>query len=107
MPINTLLFCLQLELYSCVVNKDLTITNNCCACNGRLPRILQVITDTCRYFSGQLIPMFQTVTVAATELGIKGPLECLKMSATTLVSLLFIYMIPIDCKITIFPFACY
>ena len=34
------------------------------------------------------------------ELGVKGPLEYLLVSATTLVSLLFIYMIPIDCKVT-------
>ena len=43
------------------------------------------------------IPIFQTVAVA--KLGIKGPLEYLQVSATTLMSLLFIYMIPIDCKI--------
>jgi len=36
------------------------------------------------------------------ELGIKGPLEYLQVLATTLVSLLFIYMIPIACKITNF-----
>ena len=36
------------------------------------------------------------------ELGIKGPLEYLQVSATNFVSLLFIYMIPIDYKITIF-----
>jgi len=30
---------------------------------------------------------------------VKGPLEYLQVSATTLMSLLFIYMIPIDCKI--------
>ena len=44
--------------------------------------------------------MFQTVAVA--ELGIKGPLGYLQVSATTLVSLLFIYTIPTDCKITKF-----
>jgi len=42
--------------------------------------------------------IFQSLAVA--ELGIKGPLEYLQ--ATTPVSLLFIYMIPITCKITIF-----
>jgi len=36
------------------------------------------------------------------ELGIKGPLEYLRVLATTLVSLLFIYMIPIACKSTDF-----
>jgi len=38
------------------------------------------------------------------ELGIKGPLEYLQVYATTLISLLFIYMIPIACKITNFPY---
>jgi len=33
-----------------------------------------------------------------------GPLEYLQVLATTLVSLLFIYVIPIDCKITKFSF---
>jgi len=32
-----------------------------------------VVAYTCRYSSGQLIPIFQSVAVA--ELGIKGPLE--------------------------------
>jgi len=36
----------------------------------------RVLADTCRYSSGQLIPIFQTVAVA--ELGIKGPLEYLQ-----------------------------
>ena len=36
------------------------------------------------------------------DLGIKGPLEYLQEYATTLASLLFIYMIPIACKITNF-----
>ena len=59
-----------------------------------------MVASTCRYSGGHLIPVFQTVTVA--ELGTKSPLEYLQVLATTLVSLLFIYMIPIDCKITIF-----
>ena len=59
-----------------------------------------MVAYTCRYSSGQLIPIFQSVAVA--ELGIKGPLEYLQVYATTLVSLLFIYMIPIACKITNF-----
>ena len=45
----------------------------------------RVVIDTCRYSSRKLIPTFQTVAVA--ELGIKGPLEYLQVSA----SLLFIY----------------
>jgi len=57
----------------------------------------RVVAYTCRYSSRQLIPVFQTVAVA--ELGIKGSLEYLQVLATTLVSSLFIYMIPIDCKI--------
>jgi len=56
-----------------------------------------MVAYTCRYSSGQLIPIFQSVAVA--ELGIESPLEYL---ATILVSLLFIYMIPIDRKITNF-----
>ena len=36
--------------------------------------------------------------IAVAELGIKGPIEYLQVYATTLVSLLFIYMIPIACK---------
>jgi len=35
-----------------------------------------VVAYTCRYSSGQLIPIFQSVAVA--ELGIKGPLEYLQ-----------------------------
>ena len=47
------------------------------------------------------IPIFQSVAVA--ELGIKGPLQYLQVSATTLQCFLcFIYMIPIACKITKF-----
>ena len=60
---------------------------------------------TCRYSSGQLIPLFQSVAVA--ELRIKGPLEYLQVQATTLVSLLFIYMIPIASKITKFSLLLY
>ena len=48
--------------------------------------------------------MFQSIAV--TELGIKGPLEYLQVKATTLVSLFFIYMIPIACKLQIFPYTC-
>ena len=40
------------------------------------------------------------------ELEIKGPLEYLQVQATTLVSLLFIHLIPIDCKITNLPYTC-
>jgi len=42
----------------------------------------RVVAYTCRYYSGQLIPIFQTVALA--EFGIKGLLE---YQATTLVSL--------------------
>ena len=59
-----------------------------------------MVANHYRYSSRQLISIFQTVTVA--ELGIKGPLQYLQVSATTLVSLLFIYMISIDCKTTNF-----
>ena len=59
-----------------------------------------MVAYTCRYFSGQLIPIFHIVAVA--ELGIKGPLEYLQVWATTLVSLISIYMIPIACEITNF-----
>ena len=37
----------------------------------------RVVAYTCRYYSGQLIPIFQSVAVA--ELGIKGPLEYLQV----------------------------
>ena len=63
-----------------------------------------MVVDTRRYSSGQLISISQTLAVA--ELGIKGPLEYLQVQATTLVSLLHIHMIPIACKITIFPYTC-
>ena len=53
-----------------------------------------------------IIPIFQSVVWLA-ELGIKGPLEYLQVYATTLVSLLFIYVIPIDCKITNFSLYLY
>ena len=46
------------------------------------------------YSSRQLIPIFQTVAVA--ELGIKGQLPPL--------FLYLFYMIPIDCKLQIFPY---
>ena len=59
-----------------------------------------MVAYTCRYSSGQLISIFQSVAVAG--LGIKGPLEYLQVWATTLVPLLLIYMIPIAYKITKF-----
>ena len=57
-----------------------------------------MVAYTIKYSSGPLIPNLATATV--WNIGIKCPLECLVVQATTLVSLLFIYMIPIDCKIT-------
>ena len=57
-----------------------------------------MVANTCRYSSGQLIPIFQSVEVAG--LGIKGPLEYLQVWDTILVPLLFVYMIPIVYKIT-------
>ena len=59
-----------------------------------------MVACTCRSSSGQLIPIFQSVEVAG--LGIKGPLKYLQVWATTLVPLLFVYMIPIAYKITKF-----
>ena len=38
---------------------------------------MRVVAYTCRYSSGQLIPVFQSVAVA--KLGIKGPLEYLQV----------------------------
>jgi len=58
-----------------------------------------MITYTCRYSSGYLIPIIQS---CQCELGIKWALEYLQV---ILVSLLFLTMIPIDCKITNFPYA--
>jgi len=66
----------------------------------------RVVADTCRYSSKHFIPIFQSQTVTVAELGIKCLLQYLQVSATTLVSFLFIYMIPIDCKITNFPCTC-
>ena len=60
----------------------------------------RVVADTCRYSSGPLIPTFQSVAVV--EIGIKDILEYLQVSATTLLSSIFIYMIPIDYKIITF-----
>ena len=59
----------------------------------------RVAANTSRYSSGLLIP-----NSAATvwNIGINCLLEYLQVLATTLVSLHFIYMIPIDCKITYF-----
>jgi len=37
----------------------------------------RVVAYTCRYFSGQLFPLFKSVAVA--ELGFKGPLEYLQV----------------------------
>ena len=37
----------------------------------------RVVAYTCRYYSGHLIPIFQSVAVA--ELGIKGRLEYLQV----------------------------
>ena len=59
-----------------------------------------MVVDICRYFIIQLIATFQTVAVAKLE--IQGPIEYLQVLATTLVSLLFIYMTPIECKIKFF-----
>ena len=49
-----------------------------------------MVADICRYSSRHLIPIFQTVAVA--QLGIKGLLEYLQVSATTLVSFFFFYL---------------
>ena len=90
----------QLKLLCFQKNKQTSIWK---ICNFTVNRDeTTVVAYTCRYSSGKLIPIFQSVVVA--ELGIKGPLEYLQVQATTLVSLLFIYMIPIDCKITNFSF---
>jgi len=48
-----------------------------------------MVADTCRYSSGQLIPIFQSVAVA--ELGIKGPLE-------------YLQVLPV--KLLFFPYTC-
>ena len=64
-----------------------------------------MVAYTCRYSSGQLIPICQSVAVA--ELGSKSPLEYLQVQDITLVSLLCIYMIPTDCKITNFSLYLY
>ena len=61
----------------------------------------RMITYTCRYSSGNLIPIIQD------GLGIKYPLEYLQVQVITLVSSLFIIMIPIDCKITKFCLCLY
>jgi len=59
-----------------------------------------MVANTCRYFSGPLIPNSATVTV--WNIGIKCLLEYLQVSATTLVSFLFIYMILLTVKLQIF-----
>jgi len=57
---------------------------------------------TCRYSSGHLFPIIQ---LCQDKLGIKWPLEYLQVWVITLVSLLVVTMIPIDCKITnFFPY---
>ena len=48
----------------------------------------RMVADACRYCSGQIISIFQTV--AMSELKIKGSLEYKQMWATTLVSSLYI-----------------
>jgi len=55
----------------------------------------RVVAYTYIYFSGHLIPNSAT----AINIGINCLLEYLQVQATTLVSLLFIYIIPIACKI--------
>ena len=57
------------------------------------------MTYTCRYASGHLISIIQS---CQDELRIKCPLEYLQVKVIILVFLLFITMIPIDCKITNF-----
>ena len=69
-------------------------------------RETRVVTYTCRYSSGHLI---LNSSWHDWIIGIKCPLEYLQVYrwpplATTLVSLLFIYMILIACKITDFSF---
>ena len=59
-----------------------------------------MVADTYRYSSGPLFPNSATATV--WNIGINCLLEYLQVSANTLVSLRFIYMIPSDCKITNF-----
>ena len=43
------------------------------------------------------MPIFQTI--AEAKFWIKGPLQYLQVLTTTIISLLLIYMIPIECKI--------
>ena len=62
-----------------------------------------MVADTCRY-SGR--PLFNSATAIVWNIGINCPLENLQVSDTTLVSLLFIYMIPIDSKIINFLYTC-
>ena len=56
----------------------------------------RVIIYTCRYSSGHLIPIIQQ---CQNELGIKCSLEYLQVQVITLVSLLFITIIPMDCTL--------
>ena len=60
-----------------------------------------MVTYACRYFSGHLIPIIQS---CQNELVIKCPPEYLQVLVATVVSLLFISMIPIDYKF--FPYNC-
>ena len=57
----------------------------------------KVVADTCRYSSGPTV----------WNIGINWLLEFLQVSPTTLVSLLFIYMIPIACTLWLFVFTWY
>ena len=59
-----------------------------------------MVADICSYSSGLLLP--NSATAMDWNIGIICPLEYMQVKATTLVSLLFIYMIPIACKITNF-----
>ena len=62
-----------------------------------------MVADTCRYSSGLLIPIFQTVAV-----GIKGPLEYLQMHCR--LPPLFLYFLFIwsllNVQLQIFPYSC-
>ena len=60
----------------------------------------RVVAYTCTYSIGSLILNLATAT--DYNIGINCPLEHLYMQATTLVSLLFIYMI----QLQIFPYTC-
>ena len=58
----------------------------------------RMVSNTCRYSSGPLI--LNSVTATIWNIGINCPIDnYLQVSTITLVSLLLIYMIPIDSKI--------